>query len=117
MIVAIQGTKGFNDYSIFLRGMGVALRTMDRDNDKEFMVYSAGPGQINSFAMEFLNVNERSLKAYGIKTKFVRVPQSWLLEHIHSINYVLYFSKPKEPVSELVDLADAKSIDVGVYRY
>ena len=117
MIVALQGTKGFNDYSIFLRGMGVALRNMDRENDTEFVVYSAGPGQINSFAMEFLNVNERSLKAYGIKTKFVRVPPRWLEEHIHSINYVLYFSKPKESLSPIVDLADAKGIDVGVYRY
>jgi hypothetical protein len=117
MIVALQGTKGFNDYSIFLRGMGVALRNMDRDNDTEFVVYSAGPGQINSFAMEFLNVNERSLKAYGIKTKFVRVPPKWLEQHIHTINYVLYFSKPKESLAPIVDLADAKGIDVGVYRY
>lgn len=117
MIVAIQGTKGFNDYAVFLRGMGVALRTMDRDSDTELTVYSAGPGQINSFAQEFLNINERSLKAYGIKTKFVRVPPSWLIEHIHSINYVLYFSKPKEPLSAVVDAADAKGIDVGVYRY
>ncbi len=117
MKVAIQGTKGFNDYAVFLRGIGVALRNMDRDNDTEFVVFSAGPGQINSFAMEFLNINERSLKAYGIKTKFVRVPPKWLEEHIHSIDYVLYFSKPKESLSPIVDLADAKGIDVGVYRY
>jgi hypothetical protein len=117
MIVALQGTKSFDDYAIFLRGIGVALRNMDRNKDTEFIVYSAGPGKINSFAMEFLNVNERSLKAYGIKTKLIKVPPSWLVENINSFNYVLYFSKPKEPVSEVVELADAKSIDVGVYRY
>ena len=117
MIVALQGTRGFNDYSIFLRGMGVALRNMDRDNDTEFIVYSAGPSQINSFAMEFLNINERSLKAYGIRTKLVKVPPKWLEEHVHTFNYVLYFSKPKESLSPIVDLADAKGIDVGVYRY
>jgi hypothetical protein len=117
MIVALQGTKGFNDYSIFLRGMGVALRNMDRDKDTEFTVYSAGPRQINLFALEFLNVNERSLKAYGIKTKFVKVPPKWLEQNVHTFDYVLYFSKPKESLSPIVDLADAKGIDVGVYRY
>ena len=31
--------------------------------------------------------------------------------------YMLYFSKPKEPLSLAVETADAKGIDVGVYRY
>ena len=38
-------------------------------------------------------------------------------ENIIKINYFVFLSKPKEPVSSLVELADAKSIDVGVYRY
>lgn len=116
MIIAIQGTKSFNDYAIFLRAMGTALRSIE-ENDTEFTIYSAGPANINEFALEFSNISERSLKAQGIKIKFIKVPPSWLETNIKSIDYLAYFSKPKEPVSKLVDLADAKDIEVGVYRY
>lgn len=116
MIVAIQGTRGFNDYSIFLRAMGTALSSLSED-DKEFLIYSAGPQKINEFGMEFSNVSERSLKARGIKIKLVKVPPKWIRENITSIDYFAFFSKPKEPVTDLVDLADAKDIDLGIYRY
>lgn len=116
MIVAIQGTKNFNDYSVFLRAMGTSLSMLE-DDDKEFFVYSAGPSAINSMGLEFSNVSERSLKARGIRIKFVKVPPSWIKENIHSVNYLAYFSKPKEPVSNLVDFAESKDIEVGVYRY
>ena len=45
MIVAVQGTNDFDDYNIFIRAMGVALSTMQED-DKEFVIYSAGPARI-----------------------------------------------------------------------
>jgi hypothetical protein len=116
MIVAIQGTKNFNDYTIFLRAMGTALSQLPAE-DKEFLIYSAGPGQVNSFGMEFSNVSERSLKGRGIKIKFIRVPPSWIENNIHSVNHFLFFSKPKESLSPLVDLAEAKDVEVGIYRY
>lgn len=116
MIVAIQGTKSFDDYAIFLRAMGTALRSL-ADDDSEITIYSAGPVNINEFGLEFSNISERSLKARGIKIKFIKVPPTWLETNIKSIDYLAYFSKPKEPVSKLVDLADAKDIEVGVYRY
>lgn len=116
MIVAIQGTRAFNDYTIFLRAMGTALKSLPED-DKEFFVFSAGPVNINEFGLEFMNINERSMKGYGIRTKFVKVPPSWIEENIHNIGYFAYFSKPKEPLSKQVELADAKDIEVGVYRY
>lgn len=116
MIVAIQGTRGFDDYAVFLRAMGTALASIE-DGDAEFTVYSAGPNNINAFGLEFCNVSERSLKARGIKVKFVKVPPSWLESNIKLIDYFAFFSKPKEPVSKLVDLADAKDVNVGVYRY
>lgn len=118
MIVAIQGSRNFDDYSIFLRGIGVALRTLnEKQEDKEFIVYSAGPFRINEFALEFLNVNERSLKAYGVKTKLMKVPPKWLVDNVSKIDYLLYFGKPKESLPEIVDAAEAKDIQVGVYRY
>lgn len=118
MIVAIQGNKDFKDYDVFMRGMGVALRTLnDKKDDKEFIVYSSGPKNINDFGLEFMNVNERSLKAYGLKTKFIKVPPRYLEEHISMCDYVLYFGKPKENLPPIVKAAEAKDIEVGVYRY
>jgi len=116
MIVAIQGSKTFNDYGVFLRAMGTALSMM-KEGDKEFLIYSAGPSVINSMGLEFSNVSERSLKARGIRIRLFKIPPSWVKENIHSIDYLAYFSKPKEPVSSLVDLAESKDIEVGVYRY
>jgi hypothetical protein len=116
MIVAIQGTKNFNDYSIFLRAMGTAINGLTED-DKQITVFTAGPAQINSFAMEFVNISERGLKARGIKIKLVKVPPSWIVDNIKEVNYLAYFSKPKESIPAVVDLADAKDVEVGVYRY
>jgi hypothetical protein len=116
MIVAIQGTKTFNDYQIFLRAMGTALRDLP-DGDKEFIVFSAGPVNVNQFGMEFMNVNERSMKGYGIKTKFVKVPPSWIDENIDQINYFAFFSKPKETWSKQAQHAHDKDANLWVYRY
>ena len=116
MIVGIQGSKNFTDYNVFLRAMGVAL-SMLPEEDTDILVASAGPLNINNMGMEFVNISERSLKARGIRIKLIKIPPSWIKDNIHSIGYLAYFSKPKEPVSDLVDLAEAKDIEVGVYRY
>ena len=117
MIVAIQGSKGFNDYQVFLRGIGTALKELTDSENKEFFIFTAGPKNINEFVHEFMNVNERSLKAYGVKAKIVKVPPSWIETNLNKIDYFLYFSKPKETLPAIVAAADAKDIEVGVYRY
>lgn len=116
MIIAVQGTKSFDDYTIFLRAMGTAMSILP-EGDKEIYVYSAGPAHVNAMGMEFTNISERSLKARGIKIKFIKVPPSWIRENISSIGYFAFFSKPKESLSDLVILAENKDIEVGVYRY
>lgn len=116
MILVIQGTRNFNDYNVFLRAMGTALSSMDKD-DKEFLIFSAGPANINSMGLEFSNVSERSLKARGIRIRLSKMPPSWVKQNINTIDYLAYFSKPKEPVSDLVELAEDKDIEVGIYRY
>ena len=116
MIVAILGTKTFNDYPVFLKGMGAALYKMD-DSDKEITIFSAGPYQVNAMGIEFMNVSERGLKARGIKIKMIKVPPKWIEDNINQIDYLAFFSNPKEPISKLVDLADAKDVDAGVFRY
>jgi hypothetical protein len=116
MRIGIQGTRNFNDYTIFLRAMGTAMSSMTPE-DNELFIYTAGPMQINQMAMEFSNVSERSLKARGIKIKLFKVPPSYIKNNIHDIDYFAFFSKPKEAVSEIVDVAEAKDISVGIYRY
>lgn len=117
MLVAVYGSKHFNDYQVFLRGIGTALRELSDDADKEFIVFAAGPKNINEFVQEFMNINERSLKAYGVKTKIVKIPPSWIENHLNEVDYLLYFSKPKEALPPIVEIADGKDIEVGVYRY
>lgn len=116
MIVAVQGSRSFDEYTIFLRAMGTALSMMEKDDDV-FIIYAAGPVKINSMATEFVNVSERSLKARGIRARVKRVPASWLKDNMEDLNYFAYFSKPKEAVSELVDYAETINAEVGVYRY
>jgi hypothetical protein len=117
MIVGVQGSRNFNDYSVFLRAIGTTLSMLDKAGDKELVIMSAGPSMVNSFALEFVNVSERSLKARGIRAKVVRVPAAWFKSNMHDINYFMYFSLPKESVSDLVKDAEDKDIDVGIYRY
>jgi len=116
MIVGVQGTNGFNDYSVFLRAMGVAISGMT-DVDNELHIYSAGPQNINSFASEFTNISERGFKSRGKKIKVYKVPPSWLQENISSFNYFAFFSKPKEPVSKIIGHAELNNVEVGIFRY
>ena len=116
MIVGIQGTSSFNDYSVFLRAMGVAISGMN-DSDNELHLYSAGPQNVNSFASEFTNISERSFKSRGKKIKVYKVPPSWLKENIASFNYFAFFSKPKESVSKIVESAEQNNVEVGIFRY
>ena len=116
MIVAVQGTKEFKVYNVFLRAMGVALSEM-KNEDNEFIIYSVGPSKINNFVSEFSNLSERGMKARGKKIKFYNVAPAWLNENIDQVNYFAFLSTPKESKSKLVLTAEAKNIDVGLFRY
>lgn len=116
MIVAVQGTSGFQDYNVFLRAMGVALSDMKHD-DKEFIVYSFGPVKINNFVAEFCNLSERGMKARGKKIRFFKVPTNWGEENINVFDYFAFFSKPNESASKLVAKAELEGIEIGIFRY
>ena len=116
MIVAVQGSQAFDDYQVFLRAMGVALSGL-HEEDHEFYLYSAGPARVNSFVMEFSNISERGLRERGKKIKYFKVPPQWLEENISSFNYVVYLSKPKEPVSRVVAAAELADVETGIFRY
>lgn len=116
MIVGIQGTSSFSDYNVFLRAMGVAMSGMSED-DQYFYVYSAGPVKINSMASEFVNLSERGMKMRGKKIKLYKVPSSWMEENMKEMNYLAFFSQPREQVSSLVKIAENNNVEVGIFRY
>ncbi len=116
MIVAVQGTNEFNDYNLFLRAISVALSGM-KEEEKDFVIYSAGPAKINSFVSEFSNLSERGMKARGRKIKFYKVSERWMYDNMDQINYFAFLSKPKQSVSKLTTFAESKNVEVGVFRY
>lgn len=116
MIVAVQGTKEFKDYNVFLRAMSIALSSM-KENDKDFIVYTAGPATINSFVSEFCNLSERGMKARGKRIKFFKAAPSWISENINNINYFAFLCKPSEKMSKLVYIAENNNVEVGIFKY
>ena len=116
MIMAVQGTNSFSDYNIFLRAMYTAFSTMS-DDDKQILVYSAGPVKVNNMALEFCNVTENSLRARGVRIQTRRITRKWLEDSMASLDYFAFFSKPGEPVSNLVDLADEYNVEAQVYTF
>ena len=116
MIIGVQGSRNFSDYQIFLRAMGTALSMLSQD-DKEIVIYSAGPANINTMAMEFVNITERSIKGRGLKMRMQKAPASWLRSNHSMVDYFIYLSKPKEPLSDLALYMERKGIELGVYRY
>lgn len=114
MNIAVQGTKEFSDYTIFLRAMGVALSDVQ---DGEFNVYTAGPAQINSFTAEFCNRSENSLKQRGIKVRFYKVPSSFIEENAESFNYFAFLSAPNQRPSRLAATMELSGVEVGIFRY
>jgi hypothetical protein len=116
MIIAVQGTKNFSDYSIFLRAMRTSLSAIKND-DKDIFIYSAGPAVINSQATEFANVSERGLRSRGYKIQVRKIPPAWIKDNIDFIDQFAFFSLPKEPVSDVVEWAQARDAEVLIYRY
>lgn len=88
-----------------------------KQEDSEFYIYSAGPGNINSMAMEFANLSERGLRARGKKIKYNTVSPSWIKENISYINYFAFLSKENDQVPKLVEDAKNNNVEYGIFRY
>lgn len=116
MKIAVQGTKSFEDYNVFIRAMGVMMSSMPADDSKIY-IYSAGPAKTNSMVSEFSNLSERGLKARGKKIKFFKVAPSWIKENIKEFDHLIYLSTPNDPKSSLVAEAELNQIDVQIFRY
>ena len=96
--------------------MAVALSELE-EQDKDFIIYSAGPNNINMMAMEFANLSERGMKARKKNIKFFKVTSDWLEENIKDINHFAFLSNPKEPVSKIVHLSKLNNINTNVYTF
>ena len=116
MIVGVQGTSSFNNYNIFLRSMAVALSELE-EQDREFLIYSAGPNNINMMAMEFSNLSEKGMKLRGKSIKFIKVTPQWLEENISELDHFAFLSNPKEPVSKIVHISKLNNINTNVYNF
>lgn len=116
MILGVQGSSSFNDYHVFLRAMAVGLSGMPED-DEHFYIYTAGPANINTMVMEFVNVSEKGMKSRGKKIKMFKVAPEWLSENISELNYFAFLSKPGERYSKLVAEAKLNNIEVGTFNY
>ena len=114
MNIAVQGTKEFSDYQVFMRAMGVALSSCD---DGEINVYTAGPAQINSYTSEFCNLSEDGLRRRGIKIRFHKVPPSFIENNISTFQYLAFLSTPNQRPSKLVATAELSGVEVGLFRY
>jgi hypothetical protein len=112
--VAVQGTKEFSDYSVFMRAMGVALSSI---KDTEFNVYTAGPANVNSYTAEFCNLSESGLKRRGIKVRYYKVPPSYIGDNISNFDYFAFLSAPNQRPSQLAATAELSGVEVGVFRY
>ena len=99
MRLLVSGNSKFNNYDLFLRGVGVAIDELtprkedgspDTDKDNVIEIFSAGPVNINNYTAQFANVSERILKSMGYKVKFHRYPyrtcvsnlQKWEIERV-----------------------------------
>jgi hypothetical protein len=96
--------------------MAVALSEVGPE-DKEFLLYSAGPDNINMMAMEFVNLSERGMKSRGKTIKLFKVSPKWLEENIKDINHFAFLSNPKEHVSKIVHTSKLNNINTNVYTF
>lgn len=114
MMVGVQGSQTFDDYSVFLSGMAIVLRRLG-DEDKELVIFSAGPKRVSDMALEFVNVS--NFKGRGIKAKVIKMPESWFKTNHLEIDMFSYFCNEKENLSSLASFLDKKDVDVQVHRY
>lgn len=116
MIIAVEGTKTFNDYDIFMRAMGVALSNKNIDSD--IQIWSLGPHGINSFTAAFCNLSEKFLKGKGYKLNFYKVNHSWVAENLLNVNYFAFFCNPKEYESKMCKAAQqVEGCEVGIFKH
>lgn len=114
MIIAVEGTKAFNDYPTFMRAMSVAMS--QTNNNNEFEIWSAGPYRITNFAAAFTNSSENYLKNRGYRIFLKRYPLQFVKDNVGQVDFLASFAKRGEPASHLSKLASDAGVEVGIFR-
>jgi hypothetical protein len=114
MIIAVEGTKSFDDYETFMRAMGVALS--QPNNEDIIEVWSAGPYKINNFTASFCNSSENYLKQKGFKVLFKKLPSNYIAENMSYVSYFAFFATRNEQKSKLTASAELSGVEVGLFR-
>lgn len=115
MIIAVEGTKSFENYDTFMRAMGIAL---SNNLDQDIQVWSLGPHKINGFTAAFCNSSENFLRQKGYKISFSKINGSWVEQYIDYINYYAFFSLPNESLSKMAQkVQNIEGCELGIFRY
>ena len=72
--ILVVGSKDFKNYMDFVRAVGVTIDALRGETPGKIKIYTAGPSTINNYTAEFCNVSESTLRSYGFKVSFQRVP-------------------------------------------
>jgi hypothetical protein len=118
MMVVVQATNEFKDYTVFLRAMGVVLSGMSQD-DNELAIYAVGSkdSKVAEFAMEFCNVSEKGMKLRGKKISMYKTTDAWINEYLTQMNYFAFFSNTKQSTSVLAKKAKEQGVELGIFQY
>jgi hypothetical protein len=114
--VGMQSSKAFDDYTVFMRAMGVALSPL-RDGDNDLTLYCAGTRKLQGFLDGFVNLTENGMVNRGMSIKLYPVAPNWMEHHVAEMDYFAYLSRPMDKWSRLTHLADEAGIETGIFQY
>lgn len=115
MKVLVQGSKEFDDYSVFMRAMSVALSSLGED--KTFEVWAVGPKRTNNLVLEFMNISEEGMANRGINAKVYFPALSWVDTNMKTVDYFIYLSNPGERGTRLLALAERYNVESAHFNY
>jgi hypothetical protein len=122
MKILVYGSKTFQDYPTFMRGVVVAIEENLYKQDTKIQILTAGPRKISAYTAEFINMSESFFKQKKIKTKFTRVKYEDVLENMESyeIDHVISFNSKGDPdkfFDSILNKAEKLKIPASYYRY
>ncbi len=122
MRILVYGTKKFEDYPTFMRGLVVAIEENLVIQDNRIEVLTAGPQKINAYTAEFINRSEGYFKQKKIKTKFLRIKYEDVLNNMeeYEIDYVVSFNSKGDPdrfFDSMLSKAEKLNIPASYYRF
>jgi hypothetical protein len=121
MKILVYGSKSFEDYPTFMRGVVVAIEENLYKQDKQIKLLAAGPRRINGYAAEFINRSEGLFRQKKIWTKFTRVKYEDVLENLekYEIDHIVSFNSKSDPdktFDAIIRKAEKLKIPASYYK-